>query len=147
MDIVQAILIHLRRVSGRQTTWTLCGGSASDAARIYRTQAPKVGQDAHAGSYPHIVITDMGGPIHRVFGGKNIEEAELQFSVYDLFGEDGSRARTIWAQLAGELENARLPVVGSASILIQRNGRPREVVEDFIICVNGDWRVLSQVSI
>ncbi len=109
--------------------YTLVGG------RIYRSGAPE------RATMPYIVISLIGGPILWLFDSQRIEQARIQIDIFDELANGApTRAMTIWHGLVEILEFAELtPADGSTHIIMRREGLPREIIEDGIVHVSGDW--------
>jgi hypothetical protein len=146
-QVAQAIINRLQSVKGN-SAWSLVSG------RIYRAQVPKAiaalqAQGIAAGAYPHILLTGLGGTLLRVYPNakgqyQDIELPRFQVEVYDEYGEDGSRAWTIWDQFVRDVEYKALLSFEQSNIMARRAVLPREIVESYIIQIVGDWELMRQ---
>jgi len=135
-DLWRSIKAEFDRYRGDNDPYTLVGG------RIYRSYAPE------RATMPYIVVSLLGGPILWMYGAKQLEQARLQIDVYDEIRHGApARALKIFEGLVRILEHADLTMEdGSTHIITRREGLPREVIEEDVIHISGDWLCERQVA-
>lgn len=108
--------------------------------RLYRTEAPS------RTLMPYCVMSLISGTIDRTFSDGDIEGARIQFDVFDKFREVGSStagdarsAGIVWEALQARFEKATIPFVGASFIVLLREGLPREIIEENVVHISGDW--------
>jgi hypothetical protein len=137
-EVISAMMDYLKSRPGANATTARVGG------RIYEILAPKSIGDA---GFPRVILTPIGGPILRIFGGRNIEEPRVQVDVYDEFEFDrGARALAIVKQLDAELLDATLRLQDATCIQVRRETIPQEVVDSYIIKIWAEWMVQYQLA-
>lgn len=141
-DLFRALYAEYAAHRGDADAYTLTGG------RLYRTQVPA----RYSSTFPYIVVSLVGGSLARVFGDDIFETARLQISVFDQFnsasGLGGTvRAGQIWESMVLLLEHATLFMLDSSEhIAFRREGFPREMMENGVVHLNGDWMLERQVT-
>ncbi len=108
--------------------------------RLFRTEAPS------RALMPYCVMSLISGTVDRTFSDGDIEDARIQFDVYDKFREIGSStagdarpAGIVWEALQSRFKDAVVPFVGASFIKLSREGLPRETAEENVIHISGDW--------
>ena len=130
-DLIRSIIAEIAGHTGASDAYTLVGG------RIFRTQAPSqiIGKDDY-----YIVITLAGGAIERTFSRRNIEDHRIQVSVFGPLTHDYATGGVIWKSLTDILDNAApFALDGETTMVMRREGLPREMVDGERIHINGDW--------
>lgn len=134
IDIVEAYIARLRQNSGENAAWTLLSG------RFYAGQAPE------KCPRPYAVAIDMGGPVHFVFGGANLEEAHHQIDIVCDYTGDRRPAQRLAQALYDELHHARLHLREARHLVTRRHTRPLERIEERLIIVSSDWTTEYQLA-
>ena len=133
-DIFRAIYYEYQRHRGDTDPYTLTEG------RLHEGQAPKL-------IFPYIIMTQVGGPILWMFGNDRLEDARIQFGVYDRFERDSTLVWQIWDGLVNVIESVALTSEdGSQWISFRREGLPRGVADEDVYEITGDWILERQVT-
>ncbi len=139
-DWFHAIYRTFASERGPEGAYALTGG------RLARSQAPETwSKRLYANNEPYIVINMIGGSIAWMFNGETIDRARIQFSVYAKFSGDATLAGRIWDGIEAIFDGVTIAPLTGTSIIMRRESLPREIIEDDVVQITGDFYVEKQV--
>lgn len=137
MDVFRAIYNRYSAFQGTLDAYTLTSG------RLYQNFAPP--SLTLPGGFPYIVVVGLGGERLQMFTGSVIRQGHFQFSVFDEWRGDATRAWNIYRSLSRIFKR---PVLGytddEIAVDCMQITEPRADIGEGVIHVSADWRIERQ---